>query len=299
MIDFVHGAWSGLWGAPWGRAALTIAIGLVAVKLAAALVARSVSRRGESHASLVAKKAVMYLGTVALLLGAAKAADVDLTAYLAAAGFLTVAIGFAAQTSIGNLVAGIFLLVDRPFEVGDHVQIDEKHGYVESISLLSTHVRTFDNLLIRWPNDTVLRAMIINFARNPARRLDLPFRVAHGTALETARRVVCEGAQRCRYVLIDPPPAVWGVRIEEDGVALELRAWVDRAEFLDARTELVIAIHDSLRDAGIEIPYPQLTVSRGTRPFAGGAGRSEPSGEARSSAGAERLDSQLAEPDPT
>jgi small conductance mechanosensitive channel len=210
---------------------------------------------------------------------------------------LTVALGFAAQTSIGNLIAGIFLLVDRPFEVGDHVQIEGKHGHVESISLLSTHVRTFDNLLVRWPNEFVLRAMIINFARNPAWRIELPFRVAFGSDVERAREVVTRAAKRCRFTLLDPEPIVWGMRIEESGVALELRAWVDRADFLPARTELVMAIHDSLRDAGIEIPYPQLTVSRGERPIAQRPAAREPEFEP-SAADAEPLDSQLADPDP-
>lgn len=267
MIETFGEGISELWDARFGRAALIVAIGLVVLRVASAVIGRWLLRRGDRHRSLVAKKAVIYLGSVALLLAAAKVAKIDLSTYLAAAGVLTVAVGFAAQTSIGNLVAGIFLLIDRPFEVGDHVQIEGKDGNVESISLMSTHIRTFDNLLVRWPNDTVLRAMIVNFARNPAWRLDLPFRIAYGTDVERARRAVSDRASRNRYVLLDPPPSVWAIRIDDSGIALELRAWVDRAEFLDARTELVIAIHDSLLSAGIEIPYPQLAISHGRRPF--------------------------------
>ncbi len=299
MIDAVRDGLLALWTAPYGRAALIFAAGFVVLKLAAALVARSLSRGSASHRSMVARKAVMYIGTVALFLGAAGAADIDLTTYLAAAGVLTVAVGFAAQTSIGNLIAGIFLIIDRPFEVGDHVQIEGKHGHIEAISLMSTHIRTFDNLLVRWPNEFVLRAMIINFARNPAWRLEIPFRIHHGADIARARQVVSERAKRSRHVLIDPPPVVWGIQIEEHGIGLELRAWIDREYFLEARTDLVAAIHDGLRAANIEIPYPQLTVSRGQRLW---TDQEDAKADAEAVLGpaqhpAERLDAPALEPD--
>lgn len=299
MIQFLRDGFVQLWASPYGRAAIILVAGVVALKLTAYLVARSFSRRGDSHHSMVARKVVMYLGAVALLLAAASAADIDLTAYLAAAGVLTVAVGFAAQTSVGNLIAGIFLIIDRPFEVGDHVQIEDKHGHVESISLMSTHIRTFDNQLVRWPNEFVLQAMIINFARNPAWRLDLPFRVAYGSDLERARAVVAEAAQRSRYVLIDPPPVVWGIRVEESGVGLELRAWIDRHDFLEARTALVGAIHDALREADIELPYPQLAISRGARPWASWRDSDERAGRVPARPRAERLDADAAGVDPS
>ena len=245
---------------PWLRALVVIVVGLIGLRLLTALMRRRLAGAGRPHLVLVSVKTVTYGGAVAILALAARVAGLDLTALMATAGILTVAIGFAAQTSLSNLIAGLFLLVDRPFQVGDFIEVDGRSGTVESITLLSTYVRTLQNIRVRWPNEVMLKATILNFSAYPARRVDLPVQVGYGADLAAARRVLTAAAAAVPEVLLDPAPEAVVLALLDNGVSIELRAWTPQASFLRARTALVIALLDRLRAAGIEIPFPQLTV---------------------------------------
>ncbi len=258
---------------PVVKAVLVLILGLLLVRLVAAFVQRQLSSGTGAHWALVARKGINYVGVVVVLMTAGQVAGIDLTAVIATAGLATVAIGFAAQTSLSNLIAGLFLLIDRPFKVGDIIELEGRSGVVMEISLLSTFVRTFDNILVRWPNEVVLKATILNLSRFPARRVDLRVGVAYGSDLAKARAVLTEAVRSLDCVLLEPAAEAVTVALQDSSVALEVRAWVNQGTFLGSRTQLVECIHSSLGDAGIEIAFPQITVWRGgvgTAPIDGG-----------------------------
>ncbi|HVS09524.1 MAG TPA: mechanosensitive ion channel family protein [Planctomycetota bacterium] len=242
------------------QASLILVAGVAAAWIFAFLVRRRLERRGMPHQALVAHKTIAYLGTLLVLLLFARLLRVELTTWLATAGLLTVAVGFAAQTSLSNLIAGIFLLVDRPFQVGSAIEIDGRAGVVEEITLLSTFVRTFDNMRVRWPNEVVLKATIVNHAHYAARRVDLRVGIAYGSDVERARAVLLEAIAALPEALLDPPPEVWARAFQDSAIELETRTWVARTDFLAARSRLVAAIKDALLGAGFEIPFPQSGV---------------------------------------
>jgi small-conductance mechanosensitive channel len=190
----------------------------------------------------------------------ARSAGVDLTALIATAGVATIAIGFAAQTSLGNLISGIFLLVDRPFEVGDAIEIDGREGIVLEITLLSVRLRTFDNLLVRVPNDAALKATVVNLTHMAARRVDVPILLPYGSDIEAARETLFQALKRCPQALLDPEPAVVTLALTEHAVRIQARTWVSRPEFVEGRTAVVETIHRTLRDANIRVAFPQITV---------------------------------------
>ena len=119
-------------GTPFLRAAALLLVGLLATRLLARLVRDRLSGQGRPHQALLAHKALSYLGAGVVGLGLARTLGLDLSALLATAGVVTVAVGFAAQTSLSNLIAGVFLLVDRPFEVGDSVEIEGRTMFIEA-----------------------------------------------------------------------------------------------------------------------------------------------------------------------
>lgn len=248
---------------PAVQAGLVLVLGVLVVRLLAVLVQREVTRGQGAHIGLIARKAVAYGGAVVVFLAVAQTLDIDLTALVATAGVATVAIGFAAQTSLSNLIAGLFLLVDRPFKVGDTVEIEGRLGVVLEISLLSTHVRTFDSIQVRWPNEVVLKATILNYTRFPARRIDVRVGVAYGSDLKRARSVLSEAIGGLELVLLEPATEVVTRGLLDSAVELEVRAWVAQPTFLRARTQIIECIHDSLGEAGIEIAFPQLTIWKG------------------------------------
>ncbi len=245
---------------PAVRALAILVAGMFAVRAAAALAHRRVASGASAHWALIARLVVTYGGGLVVLLTSARVLGVDLTALLATAGIATVAIGFAAQTSLGNLISGLFLLFDRPFQVGDTVELEGRLGVVQEITLLSTLVRTFDGILVRWPNETVLKSTILNYTRYPARRIDLRVGIAYDADIPRARAVLMDALSGCQEVLLDPPPDVVARAFLDSSVELEVRAWVPQSRFLAGRTAVVQTVHAALAEAGITIPFPQRTV---------------------------------------
>ncbi|MED5370226.1 MAG: mechanosensitive ion channel family protein [Myxococcota bacterium] len=262
-VDALWGLLKAVSAQPWLKAAVVILVGLVAVQGVARFLHRRLLTGANRHWAMVGRRIVTVLGTLAVLLAGAKTMGLDLTALLATAGVATVAIGFAAQTSLSNLIAGLFLLIDRPFQVGDTVELEGRVGQVQEISLMSTLVRTFDNLLVRWPNEVVLKATILNYSRYPARRVDIPVSMPHGADLARAREVLLTAVSEVDTVLLEPAPQVVTKAMLDSAVQLEVRVWVPQPEFLAGRTQAIEAVHNGLKAAGIRVAFPQLTVWKG------------------------------------
>ena len=248
---------------PWVQAALALVLGIVVVRVLGNVAHRRVSAGSSPHWAMVARLTVNYGGAIVVLLTVARILDVDLTALIATAGVATIAIGFAAQTSLGNLIAGLFLLIDRPFKVGDTVELEGRMGIVQEITLLSTLVRTFDSILVRWPNEVVLKSTILNYTRFPARRVDLRVGIAYGSDIPRAREVLVKAVGELEPVLIEPATEVIARSFLDSAVELEVRAWVPQNQFLAGRTAVVETVHRVLREEGITIPFPQVTVWKG------------------------------------
>jgi len=248
---------------PWVRALAVLVIGLAAVNLVARIVHARMRRTTRAHFALVARRIVDAVGSFVVIVIAARMFGVNLTGLFATAGVATIAVGFAAQNSLSNLIAGVFLLVDRPFEVGDTVEMEGRLGVVAEISLLSTLVRTFDNLLVRWPNEVVMKSTILNYTRHPVRRITLTFKAAYGTDVGAAREAVLKALRQHPLLLLDPEPEVIARSLLDHAIEMEARAWVRQKDFLRARTDTVQVVHDTLRAAGISLGLPQVVVWQG------------------------------------
>ena len=239
--------------------ALTV-LGLVVISRIAHAFERRFADADRPHASMLVGRLVRLVGAIPLVLGMASALQWDLTALLATAGVLGVAVGFAAQTSLSNLIAGIFLLFDRPFSIGDIVEIDGQQGTVREITLLSTHIRTFDNLLVRWPNQVVLTARIVNFSRFPARRIEMALRVPHEAPLEAVREALVAALLEEPGLLLEPTPEVRFKDMSDNGITLLVRAWAPVDGFLNGRDAFVLRTHRTLAELGVVPRVPAYEV---------------------------------------
>lgn len=246
------------------------AVGGLALWRLAAWAEHAGTAQGQPHASMVVGKVIRYGGAVVLALLVAETLGWDLTALLATAGVVGVAVGFASQTSLSNVIAGVFLLVDRPFEVGDTVEVGGHEGIVLEITLLSTRIRTFDNLVVRWPNEVVLKERITNYSRLPVRRLQLVVRLPAEVDVRPVRDALLAAVRATPLVLVEPPPEVRLRDLDSNGVTLLVRTWHEPDAFPDGRDAVVLAIQGTLR-AGHTLPVvPSYAVWR----------RDEPSSEA-------------------
>jgi small-conductance mechanosensitive channel len=246
------------------RVAALLLLGLLGARLLAGLVGRIVARRGTAQQVMVARRATFYLIVILVGLSILRQLGLDLSVLLGAAGILTVAIGFASQTSASNVISGVFLLGEQPFVVGDVIRVGATTGQVLSIDLLSVKLRTFENLYVRVPNESLIKSEITNLTRFPIRRIDLMFQVAYREDLERVQGVLSDLADRTHEVLEEPPPTVNVSDFADSGVALKFSIWVRTQGWYDFRTVFLTRIKHELDEAGIEIPFPHLSLYAGS-----------------------------------
>ena len=190
--------------------------------------------------------------------------SVDLTAWLASAGVLGIAIGFAAKDSLANLFAGISILADSPYRVGDFISLDnELRGRVTHIGVRSTRMLTNDEVEITIPNALLANARIINESGGPGpmHRIRLSVSVAYGNDPETVRTILSECGQNLTGVSTLKAPRAIFRAFGASGLDFELLVWLsDPARLEQVTDEINTRMYNALNDAGIEIPYNKLDV---------------------------------------
>jgi small-conductance mechanosensitive channel len=238
------------------RALLIVAVGL--------LVTRVVNNRlklWSLHAQhrLIVRRVITGAILVISAVWAVSALGLELGVVLGTAGVLTVAVGFAAQTSFSNLISGIFLMAEQPFRVGDVIKVGDTAGEVMSIDLLSVKLCTSDNLQVRIPNETMLKANVVNQTRFLLRRHDFKLAVAYQHDLARVRRLLLDLADDNPLCLRNPMPAFQVLGFGPASIEVQLSVWATRHTLGELRTELAIALQRALADQGIELPVPQRT----------------------------------------
>ena len=198
-----------------------------------------------------------------------------LAAFATLGGALALALGFAAQDILGNFVAGVFILRDRPFEVGDWIEWDEYAGRVEDIDLRVTTVRTFDNEKITVPNSELADNEVTNPVAYEKLRQKFVVGIGYDDDIERAKRVILAEADQVAGILDDPEPAVRVTELADSYVGLQTRFWIDdpsRADFMKIRSDFVQAVKERLDAEAIDIPYPYRTLDGGIEIAATGGG---------------------------
>lgn len=208
----------------------------------------------------LAKVAVVGFGVYFVFL----AWDVDVTAWLASAGIIGIAVGFAAKDTLANLFAGMFISADAPYKVGDFIVLDAgERGRVTQVGIRSTRLLTRDDVEITIPNAVIANAKIINESGGPweKERVRVPVSVAYGSDVDRVRAVLMEIAVEREAVCAEPAPRVRFRSFGDSGLAFELLCWIDepvlRGRVLD---DLLTTIYKRFNAEGIEIPYPKRDV---------------------------------------
>jgi small-conductance mechanosensitive channel len=210
---------------------------------------------------------------VGFLVGVA-ALGLDLNKVTVIGGALGVGIGFGLQSVVNNFVSGLIVLFERPVRVGDSVQIGDVTGDVRRIGIRATTLRTYDGAEVLIPNSMLVSERVTNWTLSDrARRADVRVGVAYGTAPERVLELLRSVARTTPHVAASPAPVAIFVGFGDSALDFELRAWTDRWEnWLALRSELHMAVYAALRDAGIDIPFPQREVYlRGPRAAGDGA----------------------------
>lgn len=190
--------------------------------------------------------------------------DVDVTAWLASAGILGIAIGFAAKDTLSNFFAGIFIVADAPYKIGDFIILDSgERGRVTDIGIRSTRLLTRDDIEIILPNAAIGNAKVINETGGPEEyeRVRVDVGVAYGSDIDQVREVLEQIARNSQYLVPEPAPRVRFRKLGDSALEFQLMGWIAepvlRGRALD---ELNSAVYKRFGEVGIRIPFPQRTV---------------------------------------
>ncbi|WP_183706274.1 mechanosensitive ion channel family protein [Marinobacter oulmenensis] len=252
---------------PWGQwlsAGFLLILGGLVGGLLARSAGRLVSRRTSLHHQAMIRRLVFYLVFLLFAMAALREAGFSLEVVLGAAGILTVAVGFASQTSASNIISGLFLVMEKPFEIGDMIEADAVLGEVVGIDLLSVKLRTPDNLYVRIPNETLIKTTVVNRSRFPIRRIDLVIGIAYAEDVERVRDLLLKLAEQNAVCLEEPAPFVLVTGFGPSSVDLQFSFWVASEDFLEGKGGMMIVIKKALDEHGIEIPFPHTSVYAGS-----------------------------------
>jgi small-conductance mechanosensitive channel len=209
--------------------------------------------------------AIIYV-TAAIL--ALDTLGINVMPFVAGAGVLGVALGFAAKDTLSNLIAGVLLIIDRPFEVGDRIEVwrapagSASWGDVIDIGLRATKIRTTDNIVIIIPNNEIMKRDIVNYTTiSTLIRVRVNIGVSYEADIRKAKDIIIDVARRMEWVADAPPPKVVVRNFGDSSVDLQLRVWIRNARRrMDTVSFVIDNVKEAFDQAGIEIPYPKRDI---------------------------------------
>ncbi len=232
------------------RIIFTLIIGVPLTRMLSNFASRVCQARVTPHLCALLRNLIFYAGLALILINVLNELGFNLTALLGAAGVVGVAVGFASQTSISNIISGIFLLLERPFSIGDYIKCGDISGVVESIDLLSVKVRTFDNRLIRMPNETMIKQRVTNVTYYPMRRVDMLLAVDQTADIDQVKKIISGVIAENKRCLKDPAPTIAQRELtpveytKQVRVVIRVRVWAKKENAFAVPNELVSAFKE-------------------------------------------------------
>ncbi len=245
-------------------------IGAVLILIAGLFAAKWVGRRIERYMNKSERfdatitpifiKAAKIIIIAVTVLAVLNKFGVETASLIAVLGTIGLAIGLALQGTLSNIASGMMLLILRPFNVGDAVDIGSTSGVVDEIGLFVTEMHTFDNIAITMPNSKVWGTEIKNYSRNDKRRVDMEFGIAYDDDMDKAMNVVKEVLDADDRVLDDPEPLIAVSNLGDSAVGIRVRPWTETANVWPLRYDITKRIKERFDEEDISFPFPQRDV---------------------------------------
>ena len=204
-----------------------------------------------------AVKIILWILTGIIVAGALGIPTTSLVALISIAGL---ALSLSVQNILSNLFSGLTLLVSKPFKSGDYVEVGGRNGIIKSVGLFYTQLNTLDNVSINIPNSDVTGTTVINYSREPLRRVDRVFSAAYESSTENVKAAVFEAISRDEKILRDPAPFVRLSEYKESCIEYTVRVWCKCADYWDVFFNLNENVRDCFAEKGVEMTYNHMNV---------------------------------------
>ncbi len=249
---------------PFIRAAILLVIGSAITIWLSKWARRYLTKRYSAQQGLVIGKIILYTGLTFIAISILREVGFKLSTVLGAAGIVGIAVGFASQTSVSNIISGFFLIAERPFEMNDIITVGGTTGVVLSVDMLSVKLRTFDNKFVRIPNETIIKSEVTNVTRFPIRRVDIQIGVAYKEDISRVREVLLDIARKEPVCLNEPEPIVVLSGFGNSSIDMLLLVWTAKADWLRAKNSITESVKKRFDEEGIEIPFPHVSLYTGS-----------------------------------
>lgn len=243
----------------WFHLSLSIVIACILSFIISKLT-RHLPERLPLQLSAFIRKGLYALVWAFALVQGLRAIGVDLISILGAAGVAGVAIGFAAQTTLSNIISGLFIMGERSIRLGDYIRTVGVEGTVEAVNLLSISLRQSDNSLVRIPCESIIKNPVVNVTGDELRRCDFDLGVDYDSNLEQVRDVILKLVDAEPQLATSPAPVVLFTGFGDSSLDLHIGAWCKTGDYHSVRFKFANNLLNEFRKQGINIPFPTRTV---------------------------------------
>ncbi|WP_086617649.1 mechanosensitive ion channel family protein [Erythrobacter tepidarius] len=243
-------------------AVVVLIIGVMLARLLSRWVDRALSRsdRIEPTVAKFLSNIIKYALWVVVAITVLTQFGVQTTSIIAALGGLALAVGLALQGTLSNVAAGVMILIQRPFRVGETITSGAVNGTVQGIGLFTTEILQLDGLYVMVPNNELWNKPVVNFSRMPTRRFELLIGISYSDSIAQARKELLALATADARVLPEPEPVVFVSALADSAVTMGLRVWCKTEDYLALSWALTEAAKTRFAEVGITIPFPQREV---------------------------------------
>jgi small conductance mechanosensitive channel len=242
-------------------AVVILVVGLWVAKKVKALFSAALTKK-EVDATLVGFFSSMLYGAIVVfvVIAAISKLGVNTTSFAAVIAAAGLAIGLALQGSLSNFASGVLLILFKPFKAGNFIKAGGEMGVVVEVGLLTTELKTPDNVKIIMPNSAIMGGAITNVSAHPTRRVDMVVGVGYGDDLNKAKELMLELLVADERVLKDPAPQIAVSNLGDSSVDFIVRPWVNASDFWAVKFDFTKAVKEKFDAEGISIPFPQRDV---------------------------------------
>ncbi|MBN2260771.1 MAG: mechanosensitive ion channel [Clostridiales bacterium] len=247
------------WGLKILYAAIILIVGFFVIKVLSKALEKAIEK-SKIEVSVKIFLASLFRMTLKILLLVSVVATlgVPMTSFAALIGAAGLAVGLSLQGSLANFAGGIILLVLKPFVIGDYIEAAGYAGTVTGITIFYTYLNTFDNKAVIIPNGELSNNSIMNYSKNPTRRLDYEFGVAYDSNISKVKMVINEVLSRHPEILQDPLPQIRLGNMGDSSLDFKVRVWVNTADYWVIYFDIIEEVKEAFDASGIEIPYPHM-----------------------------------------
>ena len=243
-------------------AILVFLVCLIAIKILMKAVEKLLARSKKMDSVLQgfiknAVRIALWALAIVIIAGALGIPTASLVAVISIAGL---ALSLSVQNILANLFSGITLLITRPFGAGDLVDIGANTGVVKTVGMFYTVLDTLDNRVVSIPNSDVTGASVVNYSRNPLRRVDMTFNASYDDSTEAVRAAILEAAQADERILADPAPFIVIGKYKESSVEYIVRLWCQNADYWDVYFGMNERVRERFAADGVHMTYSHINV---------------------------------------